>query len=369
MKRRDFVSALGVGAVGAAITGCAPKTQECVNTGSNSQQQIRWKMVTSWPKNFPGLGTAPERFADFVKKMSNGRLEIKVYGANELVPAMGVFDAVSGGTAEVGHSGAYYWKGKAVAAQFFTSVPFGLTAQEMNGWLLHGGGLALWEELYARYDLVPIPGGNTGVQMAGWFNKEINSLADLQGVKMRIPGLGGEVFKAASGTAVTIPGGEIFTSLQTGVIDAAEWVGPFNDLVIGFHQVAKYYYYPGWHETGPTLECIVNKEAFDSLPPDLQAIVEIAASATNDQMLAEFMARNAFALTEIEQMEDVKILPFPDDVMTALEQASDEIIAEISARDEKFKTIYQSFLGYMNTVSKWTEISEFAMLANRYKKD
>ena len=205
--------------------------------------------------------------------------------------------------------------------------------------------------------------------MGGWFKKEIKSAADLQGLKMRIPGLGGEILRRAGGTPVSLPGGEIFTALQTGTVDAAEWIGPYNDLTFGFHNAAKYYYYPGWHETGPTLECIVNKEAFDSLPPDLQAIVEIAASATNDQMLAEFMARNAFALTEIEQMDDVKILPFPDDVMTALEQASDEIIAEISARDEKFKTIHQSFLDYMNTVSKWTEISEFAMLANRYKKD
>ena len=225
------------------ISGCGGNTENPgAETAADPQKQYRWRMVTTWPKNFPGMGMAPERIADRVREMSNGRLDITVYGAGEVVPALETFEAVSSGTVQMGHGAAYYWRGSVPAAQFFTAVPFGLSAQEMNGWLLHGGGMALWEELYARYNLVPMVGGNTGVQMAGWFNKEINSLADLKGIKMRIPGLGGEVFEAAGGTAVNIPAGEIFTSLQTGVIDAAEWVGPFNDLVLGFHQVAKYYY-------------------------------------------------------------------------------------------------------------------------------
>ena len=253
---------------------------------AQEQQTFRWRMVTTWPKNLPGLGIAPELIAERVEKMSAGRLKITVFGANEIVPALGVFDAVSLGNVEMGHGAAYYWKGKVPIAQLFTTVPFGLTAQEMNAWLYQGGGLELWEELYARYDLVPTPGGNTGVQMAGWFNKELNSMDDLRGIKMRIPGLGGEVFQRAGGTAITLPGGEIYTSLQTGVIDATEWVGPYNDLAFGLHQVAKYYYYPGWQEPGPTLELIINKQAFDSLPKDLQEIVRISSRATNEDMLA-----------------------------------------------------------------------------------
>ena len=244
---------------------------------AQEQQTFRWRMVTTWPKNLPGLGIAPELIAERVEKMSAGRLKITVFGANEIVPALGVFDAVSLGNVEMGHGAAYYWKGKVPIAQLFTTVPFGLTAQEMNAWLYQGGGLELWEELYARYDLVPTPGGNTGVQMAGWFNKELNSMDDLRGIKMRIPGLGGEVFQRAGGTAITLPGGEIYTSLQTGVIDATEWVGPYNDLAFGLHQVAKYYYYPGWQEPGPTLEMIINKQAFESLPKDLQEIVRISS--------------------------------------------------------------------------------------------
>ncbi len=205
--------------------------------------------------------------------MCGGRIQVKVYGAKELVPAFEVFDAVSRGTAEMGHGAAYYWKGKNEAAQFFSTVPFGLTAQEMNGWIYHGGGQALWEELYDQFGLVPAPAGNTGVQMGGWFNKEINCLADLKGLKMRIPGLGGEVLRRAGGTPVNLPGGELFTSLQSGTIDATEWVGPYNDLAFGLYKAAKYYYYPGFHEPGTFLEAMINQKALESLPEDLQAIV------------------------------------------------------------------------------------------------
>ncbi len=208
-----------------------------------SGEVIRWKLVTTWPKNLPGLGHTPEVFADMVREMSAGRLDIRVYGAGEIVPAFEVFDAVSSGVAELGHGASYYWKGKIPAAVFFTAVPFGMTAQEMNGWLHYGGGMALWEEAYAPEGIVPLAGGSTGVQMAGWFNREINSVGDLRGLRMRIPGLAGEVFSGAGGEAVRIPGGEIYTALQTGVIDAVEWVGPYNDLALGLHEIAEYYYY------------------------------------------------------------------------------------------------------------------------------
>ncbi|MEQ8955028.1 MAG: TRAP transporter substrate-binding protein, partial [Gammaproteobacteria bacterium] len=217
-----------------ALAGCDKTLQDSTtNTGETDQRVYEWKLITSWPKNLPALGTSPEHFADIVEQMSNGRMRITVYGANELVGGLEVFDAVSQGVAEIGHTGAYYWQGKIPAASFFSSIPFGMTGEEMNAWLSYGGGNELWRELYAPFNLIPVRGGNSGTQMFGWFNREINSLADLRGLKMRIPGLAGEVFTAAGGTAVNIPGGEVYTSMQTGVIDAVEWVGPYNDLALG----------------------------------------------------------------------------------------------------------------------------------------
>src|SRR5690606_5516346 len=231
-------------------------------------------------KNYPGLGTAPENFARMVERMSDGRLKIRVYGAGELVPALEVFDTVSQGTAEMGHAAAYYWKGKSVAAPFFTAIPFGLNAQEMNGWLHYGGGLELWREAYAPFNLIPFAAGSTGVQMGGWFNREINSMADLKGLKMRIPGIGGEVMTRAGAQSVTIAGGDLYTSMQTGVIDATEWVAPYNAMALGFHQVAQYYYYPRWQEPGSILELVVNTYAVVSWPEDLHALEEGAARPT-----------------------------------------------------------------------------------------
>ena len=300
--------------------------------------------------------------------MSNGRLKISVYGAGEIVPALGVFDAVSLGSVEMGHGAAYYWKGKVPISPFFTAVPFGLTAQEMNGWLHHGGGMELWEELYAKYDLVPIAGGNTGVQMAGWFNKEINSLDDIKGMKMRIPGLGGEVFERAGGSAVNLPGGEIFTSLQTGVIDATEWVGPFNDLTFGLHQVAKYYYYPGWQEPGPTLEFIINKDAWAELPADLQAIVRAAARMVNEDLLAEYTARNNAALRELVDVHGVELRRLPDDVLDELHKISNEVVAEIPGDDELAKRIFESYNNYKKGVIAYHEISERAYINARARQ-
>lgn len=332
-------------------------------SGPEIEKTYNWKMVTTWPKNLPGLGTSPERMAKKIEAMSNGRLKIKVYGAGEIVPAMEVFETVSQGTVQLGHGASYYWKGKVPVAQFFTAVPFGLTAQEMNGWLLHGGGLELWRELYDRYNLFPIPGGNTGVQMAGWFNKEITSLEDIKGLKMRIPGLGGEVFEAAGGTAVRMAASEIFTSMQTGVIDATEWVGPYNDLSLGLHQTAKYYYYPGWQEAGPTLEVIVNKDAWNSLPADLQAILETASLAANTDMLAEYTARNNFALRELVDNQNVELRPLPQDVLDVFREISYKMISEIpSADDELSQRIYDSYNAYRKGVISYHQISERAFI-------
>ena len=349
--------------------GCGGSDPGITAQSVEPKQAIKWRMVTTWPKNLPGLGTAPERMAENIRMMSQGRLDIKVYGAGEIVPALEVFEAVSQGTVQMGHGAAYYWKGKVPIAQFFTAVPFGLTAQEMNGWLLHGGGLELWRELYARYNLFPIPGGNTGVQMAGWFNREINSLEDLKGLKMRIPGMGGEVFEKAGGTAVNLPGGEIFTSMQTGVIDATEWVGPYNDLAFGLHQVAKYYYYPGWQEAGPTLEVLINQNAWQSLPEDLQAIVKTAALAANTDMLAEYTARNNSALRELIDQHYVELRRLPDDVLNEIRMVSEQMIQEMvnGDDDELSRRIYESWRRYRDDVVAYHEISERAYINARSK--
>ncbi|MCK5881306.1 MAG: TRAP transporter substrate-binding protein DctP [Sinobacterium sp.] len=330
-----------------------------------SQKTIQWKLVTSWPKHFPGLGTAPEVFAENVNAMSGGRLHIKVYGAGEIVPALGVFDAVSNGSVEMGHSGAYFWKGKTTAAVFFTTIPFGMTAQEMNAWLYEGGGLELWEEVYAPFGIKPLAGGNSGVQMAGWFNKEINRIEDIQGLVMRIPGVAGEVFSRLGGQSVTIAGGELYTSLKTGVIDAVEWVGPYNDLAMGFHEVAKYYYYPGWHEPGSTIEMMVNQKAFDRLPKDLQVIVEVAAKAANQSMLDEYTAKNNAALKELVETHGVEFRRLPDEVLIRLHQETDSVIEEMIADDPLAQKVYASYSAFAKDVHDYHQVSEKALLEAR----
>ncbi len=348
------------------LTGCGgDDNNQAQGDNAASQQGYNWKLVTSWPKNYPGLGTAPENFAKKVEAMSNGRLKIKVFGAGQLVPALQVFDAVSQGTAQIGHSGAYYWTGKNKATAFFTSIPFGLNAQEMNAWLHYGGGLELWRELYAPFNLVPFAGGSTGVQMEGWFNREINSMADIKGLKMRIPGLGGDVITRAGGESVNIPGGELYTAMQTGVIDATEWVGPYNDLAFGFHQVAKYYYYPGWHEPGPTLEFTVNKPAYESLPADLQAIIETAARAVNQDMLDEYTARNNQALEELVNVHGVEVRKLPDEVIQGLRKLSAEAVSELTKDNEFAQRVAQSIEEFKRQAMAYHGISEEAFYKAR----
>lgn len=331
-----------------------------VDSANIEQEQYNWRMATTWPKKFPGLGLAPENFADMLRTMSAGRLNISVHGANEIVPALGVFDAVSSGSVEMGHGAAYYWKGKIPAAPFFTSVPFGMNVQEFNGWLHYGGGLELWRELYKPFNLVPYAAGNTGVQMGGWFNKEINSLADIKGLKMRIPGFGGEVFTRAGGTAVNIPGGELYTALQSGVIDATEWVGPYNDRAFGFQDIAQYYYYPGWHETGPGLEIIVNAKALASLPQDLQKMIEVAARAVNQDMLDEYTARNNAALIDLVEQQGVKLRWFPEDVLAQLKTISVELYDELAAQDPTFAKVYASYREFLEGAKQYHALSEQA---------
>jgi len=327
---------------------------------TSSKTNYHWKMVTTWPKNFPGLGSAATNFSRLVDEMSEGRLTVSVYGAGELVPALGVFDAVSSGSVEAGHGAAYYWKGKNTATQFFTAIPFGMNAQEMNGWLYYGGGMELWREIYEPFNIVPFAAGNTGIQMAGWFNKQINTMDDIKGLKMRIPGLGGEVWNRAGGSSINIPGGELYTALQTGVIDATEWVGPYNDLALGFYQVADYYYYPGWHETGSTLELIVNKDAFNALPKDLQAIVETASRMANQDMLDEFTGRNNTALQELINTHDVDVRPIPKAVLLELEEIAHQIYFEEAEKNPDFKRVYRAYKTFQENVKTYHKVSEQA---------
>ena len=348
MKRRDFF-------LNSALLASLGLTSQ--KSVAAKKPEYSWKMVTTWPKNFPGLGTGAENLANLINKLSSGRIKITVYGAGELVPAFEIFDAVSRGIAELGHGSAYYWKGKNESLQFFSTVPFGLTANEMNAWLYYGGGQELWQKAYSKFNLVPMAAGNTGIQMAGWFNKEINSLDDLKGLKMRIPGLGGEVLKRAGGTPVNLPGGELFTALKTGTIDATEWVNPYNDLAFGLHKAAKYYYYPGWHEPGTTLECFLNKEIFDSLPEDLQNIITGAAKIANLDMLSEYIARNNEALKILKDKHKVNIMPLPDEVLEMLHNISNEVISEIAKKDKFSMQVYDSYKNFQKKTSEWSKIS------------
>lgn len=326
----------------------------------SSEEIFEWKMVTTWPKNLPALGVAPERFATLVDTMSNGRLSIKVYAANELVAPMEVFDAVANGSAQMGHGASYYWVGKAPAAALFTTVPFGMTAQEMNAWIAYGGGIELWRELYDPFDVIPMACGNSGVQMGGWFNVEINSLSDLKGLVMRIPGLAAEVMQRAGAAPTTMPASELFTALQNGTIDATEWVGPYNDLALGFHDIAKYYYYPGWHEPGATIELLVNKQAFAELPNDLQTIVEVASRSINQDMLDEFMARNNAALKSLLEEHNVELRRLPDEVLIRLKELSREVLDELANDSALAQRIVTSYREFQTEVSQWTKIAEEA---------
>ncbi len=354
IRKTLLLSAALLAALG--LTAC--KKEEAAGTAAAAPAQVyHWKMVTAWPKNYPGLGTGAERLAERVNAMSGGRLIIKVYAGGELVPPMEVFDSVSRGTAELGHGTPYYWKGKVPTAQFFTSVPFGLSTLEMNAWISHGGGQALWEEAYAPFGIKPLAAGNSGMQMGGWFNKEINSVDDLRGLKIRMPGLGGEVLARVGATPVNLPGSEVFTSLQTGVIDASDWVNPYNDLAFGLHRAARYYYGPGWQEPQALIELLVNQKAYDSLPADLQAILVEAARAANQDMLDDYVYNNALALAEL-QKQGVQLRQFPEPVIAALRDASEQVLGELAQQSELNGRIWASMTAFQAQVAPWHALTE-----------
>jgi len=358
MDRRRFLTTTAVaGIAGAAVSPLAAP--------AIAKDRMEWRVGEDLAKDFPGLGTAAELLAELIGKGTDGRLTVKVFGAGEIVPAFEVIDAVGSGTVEMGHGASYYWKGKMAALQFLTTFPFGLTAQEQNAWFEFGGGQQLADELYKQLGCKSFPAGNTGAQMGGWFNKEINSLEDYKGLKMRIPGLGGEVVKAAGGNVVNLPGAEIPPALQSGAIDAAEWVGPYNDLAFGLYKSAKFHYYPGWHEPGSTLDGYVNLAAWEKLPADIKAIVEAAHKAANQAMLSEFVARNGASLRTLTGQHGVILKAFPDPVLAGLSGLSEQVLDGLAAADPQSRKVMDSLLAFRKEAAGWTRLSDQAFTEAR----
>ena len=348
MRRRDLI----YGGVAAAASGPA--------LGQDSAETWRWRMVTSWPPNFPGFGASANRLADRIGELSDGRIDIEVFAAGELMPAFEVFDAVARGSMQMGHTSPTYWRGTLPAAPIFSSVPFGMLASEHKAWMDHGGGLELWREIYGARDIVPFVAGNTGAQMGGWFKQPIESVEDLEGLKMRISGFGAEVLQRAGAVPVSLPGAELFTSLATGVIDATEWNGPYNDMAWGLHEVASHYYYPGWHEPSGVLEALVSAEAFSELSPHLQTVIEAACRTEADYVISEFAARNQLALKTLVDEHDVNVRRFPDDVLARLRQLSGEVMRDLAEADDELARVWTSYRNYAASIGDWHAIAEGA---------
>ncbi|MCB2011257.1 MAG: TRAP transporter substrate-binding protein [Geminicoccaceae bacterium] len=360
LDRRKALGA-GLGLAGAAAAGGMVAAPSVVR----AQTPVRWRMVTSWPRNLPGPGVTAQRLADRITAMSGGGLEIELFAAGEIVPAFEVMDAVSGEVAEMGHTAAVFWSGKMPAAPFFLAVPFGLTPLEHVAWIEQGGGQALWDELYGDYGVKPFLAGNTGMSMGGWFKNEIYGLADLKGLKFRMPGLGGEMYAPFGVVQVSLPPGEVLPALQGGVIDATEFAGPSSDLALGFHKAAPFYYGPGIHEPNGSGECIVNRAAFESLPPSLAAIVENACRAEAAFALAEGVRRNAAALRSLVNDHGVQLRTFPSDVIAALRESAGEVMAGFAARGGIEKRIHDSYTAMLGELAPWSEVSLQSFLGAR----
>lgn len=369
MKRRDFLKTSSTIAAGSLLVGCNESDRQAIDYSKvrekklakqksiniNKNRKVKLKLATSWPAHFPIMGTGVEEFVDSVSKASGGSIEIKLYPKNTLIPALAVFDAASSGEIDIFHSGPYYWKGKNSAFSLFSGMPFGMTATEINAWMHYGGGYELWREMYARYNLYPFLGGNTNIQMGGWFRKEINSLEDLKGLKMRVPGLGGEVFSTLGVNPILLPAGEIYTALERGVIDATEWVGPALDMMMGFYKVAPYYY-SGWHEPGSILELSFNHQSWKKLSNEHQEIMRMAAETMNSKMLYKFQAENAFAMQKLQDL-NVQFRSFPDDVIKAAKEGLQKVIIEQSAKSKDFKSVYNSAENFLKSSSSFTDVS------------
>ncbi len=371
--RRSFLTglgALGVAGISALTVRRSGRTSPTPTaTASTKRATFDLKMVTTWPKNFPGLGTSAERFARSVEEVSEGTIRIKVFGAGELVPAMGAFDAVRRGLADMYHGAEYYWQGISPAFNFFAAVPFGLNGAEMSAWIRYGGGQALWDALSAEHGIKPFLAGNSGVQMGGWYKHELKSLEDFKGLKVRMPGLGGEVLSRLGAATTALAGAEIFPALQSGAIDGTEWIGPWNDLAFGFYKIAKHYYYPGFHEPGTALTLGINLDLWHRFSSSQQSLIALAATAETERTLAEFNAENARAYQEILAMDDVHVRPFPDEVMRAVGTISRQVIAETAATDDTTARIHASYTAFRKQALAYNKISEFAFSRARLLED
>jgi TRAP-type mannitol/chloroaromatic compound transport system substrate-binding protein len=359
VNRRSFLKSASLGA--AAAVGTAGVGALAAPSIASAKDVISWKMTNCYPPGSPfytvGPGS-PSDFAQRVEEMSGGRMKIQHFAAGELIPAMEGFDAVRAGTVEMNAGNAYFWAGKLFAAQYFTTVPFGLDFAGMNAWLYQGGGLDLWHEIYKPQGLIAFPMGNTGVQMTGWFRKPITSVEDLKGLKMRIPGLAGKVYQQLGVEVKLLPGGEIFPALERGVIDAAEFVGPFQDRRMGLHKAAKYYYTTGWHEPSNVTELLINEKAWSGLPKDLQAIVKAAAQACNLESYSWCEANNAGALEDLVKNEGVIAQQLPLEVVKKLKEVTDSVLAAEAAKDPVTKKVHDAFMAFRDIHRSWAAVSE-----------
>ncbi len=328
------------------------------------EKVYKWKLAMTWPKQLTPLASPPQKLAKIVKEMSNGRLIIQVHGKNKHKAPLGILDMVKLGQYQMGHSGSYYWKGKDINTLFFTSMPFGMTKAEQTSWFYYGGGMELMQKAYKKHKVYSYPGGNTGVQMGGWFKKEIKSVDDLKGLKMRIPGFAGEIMAKLGVSVTNIPAGELYTALERGTIDALEWVGPGMDIKMGFHKIAPYYY-TGWHEPASEMQYLVNIKAFKKLPKDLQAILVTAMKYTAYDMYNENFDASANAWVKMKkEYPNIKVKEFPLPVLKEMKKANDELIAKLESKGGLTKEIIESQRNYMKKAREWTKISEYLYLKN-----
>ena len=360
MKRREFFrSATAVTAGAAAATLAAPAI---------AQGNQTWRMVTTWPKNFPGLGVGAQRLGDRITAASGGRLTVQVYAAGELVPALQALDAVIDGSAEMSHGAAYYWQNKNAGLAFFTGVPFGMTSRELSAWVRFLGGQEIWDEIYDQFGVQAFLSGDTGTQAGGWFRNELTGLASLQGLRFRTPGLGGQVWEKLGASVTNLAAGEIFAALQSGALDAAEFVGPYNDLALGFYQVCKNYYFPSFIEPGLATELVVSKAKFQALPEDLQAIVRGACQAEYDQVASDFYANDPRALAALVSEHGVTVRRFPEEILEAGAKGAAEIHADKRDKgDALTKKTAESFIAALNLVRPRTEGTDVPFLQAREK--
>ena len=357
MKRRDVLKtgvAAALGTAGAAIS--APAI---------AKNRIEVTMVSTWPRDFPGLGTGAQRFAKRLTDMTDGRIKVNYFAAGERVKAFDSLDEVASGNAQMYHGADYYWKGKHPGWAYYSAVPFGLTNNEFNAWYHFGGGEALHDELAGEFGVKGLLCGNTGVQMGGWFRKEINSADDFKGLKMRMPGLGGDVLAKLGASPVSLPGGQIYENLVSGAIDATEWVGPWNDYFMKFYEAAKYYYYPGYHEPGTALVVGINRKFWDSLSKSDQMLVRAAAEQENSTMMAEYNAKNGEHLAKLINEQGVKLRKFSDDTYDSFGEASEEVFAEVREHSALAKRIHDSFLKARKEVGDWANISDVEYIRQR----